>query len=281
MIFWESVMVSTNRGNFEVFVAGEGNPICVTHYYSAFTNRGNYFADMFKDNGRVILVNLKECGNSDRVHEDHDLSMAETVEDLEAIRIFFGYDTWSFAGHSTGGMLGLVYAINHSDVLNSLIVVGAAASNEYIYSKNSIYCRENPKNNRIREIFSILKSADTTNELKAQAAREWTEMSLHHPDKWDHYFSKPSSGRTVQKRLDYYNRNLSSFDIRDSLSIIKTRTLVMCGRYDAQCPLSFSEEIHYLIVGSEFNVFEDSNHCPHIEETENFKDAIIHFFSGR
>lgn len=279
MISWESVMVSTNRGTFEVFVAGEGEPICVTHYYSAFTKRGNYFADLFTEIGKVILVNLKECGNSERIVDETELSMTDSVEDLEAIRMSLEYDKWSFAGHSTGGMLGLLYAINHTDILDKLIVVGAAASNEYMKSVDSIYCRENPKNHRLREIFSILKSVDTSNEQRAQAAREWTEMSLHHPKKWDKYFSKPSSGRTVQKRLDYYNRLLSSFDIRNSLNLINTRTLVMCGKYDVQCPLSFSEEIHRLIVGSKLCVFEDSNHSPHIEEPENFRDSIISFFN--
>lgn len=44
---WVAKMVTTPRGIFEVFIAGTGDPICVTHYYSAFTKRGNYFADMF------------------------------------------------------------------------------------------------------------------------------------------------------------------------------------------------------------------------------------------
>ncbi|XEC95984.1 alpha/beta fold hydrolase [Paenibacillus tarimensis] len=176
-------------------------------------------------------------------------------------------------------MLGLYYAINYPNTLDHLIVVGAAASNEYMRSIDSIYCSENPKNHRLLEILSILKSSDSSNELKAQAAREWTEMSLHYPEKWDKYFSKLSSGGTVQKRLDYYNRYLSSFDIRNSLNLIKTRTLVMCGRYDAQCPISFSEEIHRLIEGSKLRLFEDSNHSPHIEEPENFKDVINRFFN--
>ncbi|WP_274654654.1 alpha/beta fold hydrolase [Paenibacillus humicola] len=132
---WESKMISTTRGLFEVFIAGEGNPICVTHYYSAFTKRGNYFADLFTEQGKVILVNLKDCGNSDRAAEDNELSMMETVEDLEAIRTSLGYEQWSFAGHSTGGMLGLIYAIHYADTLDHLIVVGAAASNEYMRSK--------------------------------------------------------------------------------------------------------------------------------------------------
>ncbi|WP_245376058.1 hypothetical protein [Paenibacillus eucommiae] len=133
-------------------------------------------------------------------------------------------------------MLGLVYAAAHASSLDKLIVVGAAASNRYMDAKDSIYCRENPKNHRLLEIFTILNAPEASNELKSQAAREWTEMSLNHPDRWDDYFSKPSSGRVVQKRLDYYSRHLSSFDISSRLNLIRTPTLVMCGKYDTQCP---------------------------------------------
>ncbi|MBP1995433.1 hypothetical protein [Paenibacillus eucommiae] len=85
MEVWETQLVSTKRGTFEVFISGVGKPICVTHHYSAFTKRGNYFADMFLEFGQVVLVNLKECGNSGCITDESELSMEASVEDLEAI----------------------------------------------------------------------------------------------------------------------------------------------------------------------------------------------------
>lgn len=43
------IMVKTKRGTFELFSAGQGKPLCVTHFYSAFTDKGNYFADLFAE----------------------------------------------------------------------------------------------------------------------------------------------------------------------------------------------------------------------------------------
>lgn len=277
MTVWQKRILTTDRGSFELFIAGQGEPICVTHYYSAFTERGNYFADMFVDYGQVLLINLKECGNSDKIIHDEELSMTESVRDLEAIRETMGFQRWSFAGHSTGGMLGLVYAMSHSESLINLTVVGAAASSEYMSSPGSIYCRDNPKNPRLREIFSILRSSESSSEEKALASREWVEMSLHHPEKWDEYFAKPSSGRVVQKRLDYYNRHLSQYDIRKDLHLIDTPTLVMCGKHDTQCPVNFTEEIHQWILQSEIYIFKESNHSPHTEEPIQFNEVVRHF----
>ncbi|KIL43184.1 alpha/beta fold hydrolase [Jeotgalibacillus campisalis] len=275
---WEKRQIETARGEFEVFTAGSGEPLCVTHLYSEFDERGYYFADPFVDFFTVYLVNLKEAGNSSRVVHEEELSMRETAMDLEAIRMSLGFDTWNFAGHSTGGMLGLVYAVDHPHSLKRLMVGGASSSNDYMNYKDSIYSQKNPKNKRLKDIFSILNSPHAATDERRLAGREWTEMSLHEPSRFEEYFSKPSSGKVVPKRLDYYSyKELPTYDIRDDITQIKTPTLVYCGTYDAQCPIHFSEEIRKLVLGSAFYEFEASNHLPYLEEKDKFIEMIKDF----
>ncbi|MUK90512.1 alpha/beta fold hydrolase [Ornithinibacillus sp. L9] len=272
---WEQLLVDTERGRFEVFVSGRGEPLCVTHLYSEFNELGSYFADMFTDSFRVYLVNLKEAGNSSKAKKNDELSMSETVNDLEAIREALDIKMWNFAGHSTGGMLGLVYGFNHPHSLNRLLVGGATATNEYMEHEDSIYSQKNQKNKRLKEIFSILKSSESTRTDRIKVSREWTEMSLYDPNRFDEYFSKPSSGRVVQKRLDYYSyEELPNYDIRDNITKIKTPTIVYCGKYDSQCPLVYSQQIHQLVPKSKLYVFEKSNHSPFREEKELFNELI-------
>ncbi|OLS38231.1 alpha/beta hydrolase [Alkalihalophilus pseudofirmus] len=275
---WEQKLINTERGEFEVFVAGSGEPLCVTHLYSEFNERGNYFADRFVDSFTVFLINLKEAGHSPHVKNDDELSMSATSKDLEAIRIALGFEKWNYAGHSTGGMLGLVYAAQHSNSLKRLIVGGATATNHYMEHKGSIYSYKHPLNKRVRELLSIIKSSDSTKEERMQAGREWTEMSLYEPSRYDDFFSKPSSGKVVQKRLDYYiNFELQTYDIRDNITNINTPTIIFCGRYDTQCPLVYSEEIHHLMQNSKLYIFEASNHFPHLEEKERFFEMVEEF----
>ncbi|RBP04431.1 alpha/beta fold hydrolase [Rossellomorea aquimaris] len=272
---WQQKLIQTDRGDFEIFEAGHGEPLCVTHLYSEFNKRGYHFADRFVEDFKVYLVNLKETGKSTEIQDEEELSMSETSKDLESIRSALGYDSWNFAGHSTGGMLGLVYAAGHPDSLNRLIVGGASATNEYVNDQESIYCDENPNNNRLKEVFSILKSDDATKEERVQAGREWTKMSLNDPSRFDEYFSKPSSGKVVQKRLEYYASNeLPTYDIREDISKINTPTIVFCGKHDSQCPFVYSEEIFNLVPNSTFYIFENSNHSPHLEEQEKFSGMV-------
>lgn len=108
---WTQTFIETNRGTFEVFECGEGAPIAVTHLYSAYDERGNAFAHPFTDHYKVFLINLRGAGNSVKAEYEDQYSLDETVLDLESIRSALNLEKWAFAGHSTGGMLALKYAI--------------------------------------------------------------------------------------------------------------------------------------------------------------------------
>ncbi|MDR0269420.1 alpha/beta fold hydrolase [Paenibacillus sp.] len=275
---WEKNFVRTPRGGFEFFTQGSGEPLCITHLYSEFNGLGNYFADAFTEHFKVYLVNLKEAGNSDKSTCDEELSMSESVKDLEAIREALNYEQWSFAGHSTGGMLGLFYAVMYPQSLTKLLIGGAASSRRYMEHEGSMYCPKSPLNKRIMEIFSILKLLTSTIEERREASREWTNMSLYTPERRDEYFSKPSSGKVVQKRLDYYSfKDLPNYDIQSELANVTIPTIVFCGRYDAQCPLVFSEEINEGLRNSKLYIFEESNHFPFLEEKDVFGEMVSEF----
>ncbi len=275
---WKKNLVETERGSFEYFMQGQGEPIAVTHLYSEFNELGNYFADMFLPHFTVHLINLKDAGNSVRAEKDEELSMKESVKDLEAIRKALGFERWAFGGHSTGGMLGLLYATLSPGSLTKLMVGGATASNEYMKHEGSMYSPTSPLNKRVKEILQTLNSPESTVEERREAGKEWTDISLYNPGKRKEYFVTPSSGKVVPKRLDYFSyHDLPHFDILQDLENVMVPVVVYGGRYDAQCPLVFSEEIHSSLPQSTLVVFEESNHYPFVEEKEKFAEMISKF----
>ncbi|WP_285768425.1 alpha/beta hydrolase [Peribacillus sp. SI8-4] len=275
---WKRKMIETKRGKFEVFVQGEGEPICITHLYSEFNELGYYFADAFVNDFGVHLVNLKDAGSSSKSAVDAELSMKESVMDLEAIREELGLEQWGFAGHSTGGMLGLVYATCFPESLSKVMAGGATATNKYMEHKGSMYSPSSTLNQKWKEIFSIMKSSQHTIEDKRSASREWTDMSLYNKRKRDGYFRQPSSGRVVQRRLDYFSfYDLPNFNIQDELTRVSIPAIVYCGRHDAQCPLVFSKDIDARLKDSTLYIFEESNHFPYLEEKDRFLDMVSDF----
>ncbi|MED1448411.1 alpha/beta hydrolase, partial [Bacillus pacificus] len=65
---------------------------------------------------------------------------------------------------------------------------------------------------------------------------------------------------------------------REHLPSMKTKTLIICGRYDVQCPIQYSIEMHEGIRNSIFVTFEESNHYPFLEEADQFTSTTRTFY---
>lgn len=272
---WRKEIVHTSRGQFEVFVKGEGEPICITHLYSEFNESGDYFADTFTDTNRVYLVNLRNAGHSEKAKNPYELSMIDAVLDLEEIRKSFGFKSWIFAGHSTGGMLGILYGIHFSSFIKKLILVGTSAR-EYTSSSNQcIYNEEHPKYERMQELMGLLTNRDLSEKERMLLTKERTQLSLFTPENYDTYFSKDITKKISGVRLNFFSREQLIYDVTRQLAKIKSETIILCGRYDVQCPINFSIEMNALIPNSKLYIFEKSNHYPFLEEEMRFK-KIIH-----
>ncbi|WP_053219293.1 alpha/beta fold hydrolase [Virgibacillus senegalensis] len=278
-MLWERRMVDTARGSFEVFIKGEGEPICVTHLYSEFNESGDYFAESLIGNNSVFLVNLRETGRSARAEKNHQLSMLESVLDLEAVRTTLGFDQWYFAGHSTGGMLGLLYGVTFPERLTGLILVGTAAR-DYTVSPACIYHENHRHFHHMQELMEALKKADLTPDQRTSLSQERTKLSLHRPEYYDDFFNKPIQKKLSPIRLEFFSRELAIYDLTSKLHTCKCRVLVMCGRLDVQCPWEFSREIQELIPGSKLITYENSNHYPFLEERQLFLEDIHHFLTS-
>jgi proline iminopeptidase len=273
---WKQRLIETNRGVFELFEKGEGEPIAVTHHYSAYNEKGSSFANPFTDHYHVYLINLRGAGNSTRANAESEYSMDHAVLDMEAIREALGITKWGFAGHSTGGMLALKYAIIRPKSLTKIIAGGASASFEYGADPDSIYCSKNPNFNRIVEIMNLLEDPTTPIEERRKIGYEWALMSYHSEGKLQESMKKPNSGKTVGPRLDYFRKvEYPTYDIREEIKNITIPSYIYTGKYDSQCPMKFGVEIAELVPNASLTIFKESNHNPFSEEEEEFKEFVL------
>ncbi|MGR9049585.1 alpha/beta fold hydrolase [Halobacillus faecis] len=275
---WKRTMVKTDRGTFEVFEKGQGSPLAVTHLYSEFNETGDYFAEAFVVSHTVYLINLKECGRTDKASSPHELTMLDSVLDLEEIRKALGYDYWSFAGHSTGGMLAVVYGIYFSESLETLVIANAAAREYMTFSEDCIYNEAHPKFDDMQSLIEQLKKQDLSEEKRKELTMERTKFSLWKPHNYEHYFRRPVEKKMSAVRMNFFARELHTFDVTRKLGLITAETVVISGKYDVQCPPSYSEEIAEGIPGAVLHLFHQSNHYPHLEEEQKFKQILrAHF----
>jgi len=196
--------------------------------------------------------------------------MLESIFDLEAIREELGFVKWGFAGHSTGGMLGVVYGIYFSNSLDFNVIVGASAREYMTFSKDCIYNPEHPKFNRMQELIESLKRSDLPSEEINELKAERTKLSLFEPDKYGELFSLSISKEISAILLNFFSRELQVYDVTKKLEFILTPTLIISGRYDVQCPLIYSIEMKDGILNSKLAIFERSSNYPFLEESEKF-----------
>ena len=273
---WKQRFIDTNRGTFELFEKGEGEPLAITHFYMAFNDKGNWFANPFTKHYKVFLINVRGAGNSPKVTEDEQMSFTEIIKDLEAIRSALQIEKWAFAGHSTGGMLALQYATDAQASLTKVIAGCTAASKAYASHPDSIYCSENKNFQRILAIMESLNNPDTPQQTRSELSFEWALMSFVQEEKLRQALTIPSSGRTVGRALDYFRKVfVKTYDIRDQLASISIPAYIFGGKYDAQSPIEFTYEIAELISSSQLTVFEHSNHNPFVEEVDLFESFVL------
>jgi proline iminopeptidase len=70
---------------------------------------------------------------------------------------------------------------------------------------------------------------------------------------------------------------LRSFDLRGELAAITAPTLILSGRHDWICPVEFGEELHGLIKGSQFMIFEKASHSIRNDEPELLRKTVAEF----
>ena len=205
-------------------------------------------------------------------------TLDENVEDMEALRRHLGLGPIVSIGTSYGGMVAMAHAARYPASVSHLILIVTAAHAGF--------------NSRARQIVAERGTA----EQKAVCDQLWAG-ELDTVDKLRHYYDvmgplyarkfDPVGAKLGRDRgilaPDALNRAfapggfLQRYDLRPELPRITAPTLILAGRHDWICPPEFSEEIHRLIPGSDFRIFEESSHSIRGDEPQQLIDAIAGF----
>lgn len=228
---------------------------------------------------RLQLVYFDHRGQGRSAKGDVEkYTLDENVEDMEALRRHLGLGPIVSIGTSYGGMVAMAHAARYPASVSHLILIVTAAHAGF--------------NSRARQIVAERGTA----EQKAVCDQLWAG-ALDTVEKLRHYYDvmgplyarkfDPVSAKLGRDRgvlaPDALNRAfapggfLQRYDLRPDLPRITAPTLILAGRHDWICPPEFSEEIHRLIPGSDFRIFEESSHSIRGDEPQKLIDAIAGF----
>jgi proline iminopeptidase len=255
---------------------GEGHPAFVLHGGPGADHE--YLLPGFDDlvRGRRLIYYDQRGGGRSPVPRSTPVGWTEQVADLDALREHFGLARITLVGYSWGGLLAMLYALEHRDRVERLALVSPA-----------------PAWRAAREEFEHIFSGRNLDPAFQDARRKLRESGLRErdPEAFQQrifelsvapYFFDPArarelspfrvTGRTQQEVWS----SLGDYDLRPRLPELNgIPALVMHGENDA-IPL-YAARATAELIGATFHALPRCGHVPYIEARTAFVELLDGF----
>ncbi len=273
----------------------KGIPILIVHGGPGGGSSPSYRRFFDPNRFNIIQFDQRGCGRSTPHSELRDNSTKHLIEDIEKLRDFMQIDSWHVFGGSWGSTLSLIYAIQHSKKVLSLILRGIFLCRKkeliWFYQKGAseifpeefdLYQSVIPNNERgdlIKAFYSRLTSHDMVE--RSKAAYAWTrwEMSTSYllPKEFsvkkaaNHYFSDSFA----RIECHYFINNIfleDNYILRNINNIINIPVSIVQGRYDIVCPMRSAWDLKQALPSSKLYIIDNAGHS--MKETGITKKLI-------
>ena len=245
---------------------GKGSPVLMA---AGLGGAGTYWreqVDAFAKRHTVFLYDQRGTGRSAHVEVKSIEQLAgDTLGLLDALSV----ERVHYLGHSTGGAIGQVLAIEHPERLIDLVVYASVH-----------------KSDGYRErLWGLRKAVLET--MGPETYARLTTLVLY-PPWWiaenSHRLAQEeavsarmlSQPEIMASRID----SILSFDRSADLGRIATPTMVICARDDITTPLYFSEQLVALIPSARLVVLERGGHACSKTVPEEFNRRVLDFFAS-
>jgi L-proline amide hydrolase len=236
--------------------------------------------ELARDGRRVIFYDQLGCGRSPYPNDPSKWTVELFVHEVDAVREALGLDHIHLLGQSWGGMLGMEYALTQPTGVAGLVICDSPSSIPLWVSEANRLRGELPA--QVQETLLRHEREGTTESAEYLAACDvFYDRHVCRVRPYPDY---------VQRSLDqlagnqvYHTMNgpsefhcigtLKDWDVTPRLGEIELPTLIVSGAHDEATPL-ISRTVQDGIRGSEWVMFEDSSHMPHVEEPERFLDVV-------
>ena len=227
--------------------------------------------------GRALFYYDQRGGGQSPVPRDTPVGWREHVADLDALRTQLGLDRLTLCGYSWGGLLALLYLLEHPGSVERLALVSPASITvEYRREFEVEFARRMAAPEIQREREALRASGLREQDPQAYQRRAF-ELSVagYFRDFRDAKNLTPFrvTARTQQEVWD----SLGDYDLRPRLRqppLPAPRSLVLHGTFDP-IPIAGSRELAALLGAKLVEL--PVGHCPHVEATDEFVRALDEF----
>ena len=265
----------------ELFVrrVGAGPPVIVLHGGPGAHH--DYLLPGFDSlaDGRELIYYDQRGGGRSAVERNVPVGWTEHVADLEALREEWGLDQLTIAGYSWGGLLALLYALDHRARVRRLALISPAPSWRAARERFEARFGQRNLDPAFQEARRELRESGLRDRDPEAFQRRIFELSVapyfHDPKRARDLTPFRVTGRTQQEVW----ASLGDFDLRERLPTLRgIPSLVLHGEDDA-IPVEAAGATAELI-GAGFHPVPRCGHVPYVEAHEEFARVVGGFLAA-
>jgi len=262
--------------NYQLEGNEAGGLLLLIHGYGSWMYGYDEIFSLLTNKFLVLRSDLRGHGDSDKPIFEDDYESTKKLYTIEkfaednyllikALGLLHKYPKFSVYGHSMGGMISQVFALNYPEIIKKLIL---GSTSYTMYSEGMVKVLEDYKSGKLgnlRESFVITARSAYTLRFKKE-----------HPD----YLEKEVEGKMKcpsQVIFAAMENFIYNFNVKDQLKNLKMPTLILTGDKDSLVPPTRSYELNELIPNSKLIVFKKQNHGINAEIPKKVVDEIITF----
>lgn len=229
--------------------------------------------------GRSLFYYDQRGGGQSPVSRDTPVGWREHVADLEEIRGELGLERLTLCGYSWGGLLAVLYFLEHADRVERLALVSPAsitAQYRQQFEKEFARRMQTPE---IKQERGALRASGLRERDPETYRRRAFELSVAGYFRDFNDAKNLTPFRVVARTQDEVWRSLGDYDLRPRIRemiahVSNPPSLVVHGTFDP-IPIAGSRELAALLKARLVEL--PVGHCPHVEATEDFVRVLDDF----
>lgn len=270
----------------ELFVrrVGGGEPLMVVHGGPVLDH--GYLVEPLRplgDDFELVFYDQRLSGRSAGTVDSASVTLGNFVADIESIRSELGLGRVHLLGHSWGGLLAALYALEHPDRLRSLVLVSPMAPSAELWQREEKAARGRTAPDDTAGM-GALRSSEAFRAGEPAAIERMLRMSFRGQ------FADPSDASSLDFHIgeDYRQRSrqfgylmseLSSYDLTDRLPRLEVPTLLVYGDVEVGADVG-ADTLRSLLPRASMEVIPGAGHFSFVERPEAFL-RLVRDFLGR
>lgn len=276
--------IDVQNGRLRYVVEGGGPPLVVVPGGPGF---GYHYlqrplVELLSEDRRLVFYDRDASEAPTGAESGLALTIEALVSDLEAVRSAIDAETVDVLGHSFGGLLALLYALEHPGRVRSLVSVDGdpARWNDWRH---------------FRKVIDARRSEDDERRLQEiQSRGDWSSQPVLVEEYFRIYLRPYFGARDVSANLRFgfdsssfaklstsssaVRNDLGEWNLLDRLPVIDQPTLLLYGGQSIFRPGS-AEAMHAALPASQLEIMPGVGHFPFLEDPEVFGSIVRRFLS--